>query len=68
LTYWREWGRREILRHHLRSHPVKYPLQLAHDGVNYLRRHGVRKTWRHIPEMIRRHLPESDPRRAPTGA
>ena len=68
LRDWREWGRREILRHHLRRHPFRYPLQLVHDGVNYLRRHGVRQTWRHIPEIIRQHLPEASPYHLPVGA
>lgn len=68
LNYWREWGRRAILRHHLGRHLVKYPLQLVHDGVNYLRRHGALKTWRHVPEIIRQHLPESGSRHLPTGA
>ncbi len=68
LHYWREWGRRAILRNHLRRHPVGYPLQLAHDGFNYLRRHGVGRTMRHIPETIRQHLPEANSHGLPTGA
>jgi len=61
LNYWRDWGRREILRNHLRKNPVKYPLQLMHDGVNYVRRHGVQRTLRHIPEIVGQHLPGTQP-------
>ena len=68
LQYWRERGRREILRHHLLRHPIRYPLQLVHDGINYLRRHGIRQTWRHIPETIRKHWPEASPYYLPAGA
>jgi radical SAM superfamily enzyme YgiQ (UPF0313 family) len=68
LDYWREWGRREILRSHLRKNPVKYPLQLVHDGLNYVRRHGLRRTLRHTPEIIRQHLPEANPYRWPAGS
>jgi anaerobic magnesium-protoporphyrin IX monomethyl ester cyclase len=57
LGFWREWGRREILRRHLRRHPIRYPMQLMHDGLNYLRRHGTRRTIRHIPQVVRQHLP-----------
>jgi anaerobic magnesium-protoporphyrin IX monomethyl ester cyclase len=61
LRYWREWGRRQFLRNHLRRNPVKYPLQLAHDGLNYVRRHGLRRTLAHVPEVIKQHLPETHP-------
>ncbi len=68
MHYWREWGRREILRNHLRKNPVSYPLQLAHDGYNYVRRHGVAKTIRHVPEIVRQHLPEANPYAWPAGS
>ena len=68
LASWREWGRHEILRRHLRKHPVQYPLQLLHDSSNYIRRHGLRKTLRHIPQVIGQHLPAATPTQKPAKA
>jgi radical SAM superfamily enzyme YgiQ (UPF0313 family) len=68
LHYWRDWGRRTILRNHLRYHPIRYPLQLVHDSFNYLRRHGLGRTLRHVPETIRQHLPEATTPPQPTAS
>ena len=48
LAYWRDWGRREILRNHLRRNPVRYPLQLA------ARQPELRRTTRRWPDAAAR--------------